>query len=294
MRNFYFVLVIGVSILSFFSTQDSWAYSSKRSDATTTQCHSYSQPLPWKVCVTTTASSANQDVLYYLHGAGGNERQWADDRTYFESIRKAWRRDQVAAPRVVAISFGERWLLAEKNQSPLSGLFDLFTDQIMPQIEKELGTPSTRTVFGISMGGFNATQLLLKKPNLFKKVVLGCPAIANLAIDASTVELSEYAIRTGADLSLVKNSLELAQRFFPDKESWASASPIAQAKSQLSSNSPAVHISCGNNDEYGFYEGAELFAQIAKTNGVTPLVWQTLTGGHCVLDPESIAKFLSP
>ncbi|MGZ3710062.1 MAG: hypothetical protein ACXVBC_14165, partial [Bdellovibrionota bacterium] len=69
--------------------------------------------------------------------------------------------------------------------------------------------------------------------------------------------------------------------------------PILQAKHILNASSPKLYISCGQQDELGFYSGASEFAATAKNAGAQ-VQWVPLAGGHCAVDSDSLAAFLSP
>jgi hypothetical protein len=128
-----------------------------------TSCREFAGPRPWSACVTRTKGSRNPDVLYYLHGGEDDERQWSKTTGYAELIRKRWQAKGFSPPAVAAVSFGRLWLLAEKNASPESGLFEEFTGTVMPTVESQLvERPRRRLLLGESMGGFNAAVLALK------------------------------------------------------------------------------------------------------------------------------------
>ena len=93
-------------------------------------------------------------------------------------------------------------------------------------------------------------------------------------------------------------SCMLAPDVFPRKmmleaESWSGAAPLDLAKKVLNKNSPRLYISCGDEDEYGFFDGARKLAlEIAKPQGVD-VTWVPIQGGdHCTVDPLSTALFL--
>jgi len=257
------------------------------------ECKSFDVPMPWKVCLSTPESGSSGDLLYYLHGSGGDAKSWSNPQYHGAEIRAAWDRQGVLPPRVAAVSLGEFWLLAEKNDSEVSGLLEVFVSTIMPEVEKLLPTPPKhRLLMGVSMGGFNASQLVLKYPELFLRAVLACPAIPSVSPYAPEIEIEDFIKRTGGNAESIHSLIELAQYFFPSEADWSRASPLLLARTLLSERSPALHVSCGRQDELGFYEGAELFAQAAREQGVQEVQWEALEGPHCVLNPESIAKFL--
>lgn len=257
------------------------------------RCATVDTPVPWAYCVHETVGSTSTDVVYHLHGAGENVYAYVQ-KPEGELIRQAWAATGKPAPIVVSVSFGPFWLLASKNQSANSGLYDVFVRAVLPHIEQHVlkMPPTARFLFGYSMGGYNGSQLYLKNPELFRKVVLGCPAFANVSPYASRRDIRAYIARTHADRRLVKWSLQISKVFYADDAAYALDAPIANAAAKLTPNHPPLHLSCGDRDEFGFYEGASLFRDAAAARGVN-LTWEKMDGGgHCALDPASIANFL--
>lgn len=265
------------------------------------KCETFKEPLPWAYCSFKTVGSQNPDVLYHFHGKGLNENAWNDEKPgelpyYPQLIRDEWKRRGFEPPTVITISFPgypiPAWLLVEKNTSPLSGLFEVMTKVILPTIEKRL--PSCcgkRMAIGESMGGFNLSQMLLKAGKGFDRVAILCPAMATVSPFATKEEILAYIDRTKANPQLVAESLGLAGAFIPTTEDWNKTSPVILA-STLSEASPEIYLSCGVRDEWGFYEGAKAFAEASAKTGAS-IEWRPLYGGHCAVDPISVARFLS-
>ena len=259
-----------------------------------TTCASVDKPVAFKYCISRTPGSRSTEVLYYLHGLGGNAKSWTEKDNYPAVMRRLWAAQAKDVPPVVTVSFGHFWLLAEKNASPNSGLFEFFTRYVMPAIEKEkLPGLTGRILIGESMGGFNATELVLKAPGLFERAALVCPAIANLPRRPSDAEFDDFLRRTGADRAHVKKAERLLNAIYPDDASYDAAAPLNAAKTLLGAATPPLNVSCGDKDEYGFYEGAEAFARLASAKGVS-VRWESLKGGHCAADPAALAAFLLP
>jgi len=260
-----------------------------------TECEQFSKPVEWGYCLSRTEGSQSTDLLYYLHGKGGNKRGWTDRHNFTAVIQDRWEGGGKQAPVVVAISFGKFWLLSEKNPSKDSGLLDFIVDYAMPYIEqKKLGGKiGARQLIGESMGGFNASQLVLKHPELFSRAALVCPALGSLSPYDGKQAVEDYIKRTGARRFNVEVVLRLLKAVFPDDASWQTASPLGIGKTLLGSKTPPLHVSCGAKDEYGFFEGAQAFATLARDKGVDTR-WEPLSGGHCAADPAALAAFLVP
>jgi predicted esterase len=242
----------------------------------------------------------NTTVLYHLHGLGGSEHLWASTSSYTEQIREEWANTDSPLPIVVSISFGQTWLLAEKNSSPYSGLFEIITQTVIPQIESTLKhRRGKRILLGESMGGFNAIQLALKW-NFFDKAAILCAPMSLVSPFSSPAELQKAYESTvawryyeGRDpyevTSAVQQAVTLSKTFFPTEQDWAKANPLQLAQSTKSE--PKLYISIGQYDRFASYEANQKFSlDLASKN--LEVTWRPLWGGHCAMDIVSLAKFL--
>lgn len=254
-------------------------------------CENFSKPRPWSYCLTI-EPGASRDLLYYLHGAGQNERSWYDADNYTQAVRNAWKKSGKPLPSVASISFGGTWLLTSQNNLPESGLMDVFTEFVIPVIESRFTEPpERRLLMGESMGGFNAAQLVLFHGKLFSRAALLCPGLATVSPYGSDNEIQLYIHRTRADPAKVARVQAIARLFYPDAAHWEKAAPLLIGAQALDENTPALYISCSRQDEYGFFEGARAFSELARAEGVAAS-WEPLDGPHCTVKPESVAAFL--
>ena len=228
-------------------------------------------------------------VLYFMHGGGESASHWGRWRPA-EDLARAYRERGLPVPTVASISYGKLWVLTERGSSKDSGLLERFTDEAIPFIEAKTGAPKRRLLWGLSMGGFNAVQLLLKRPGLWASAVLSCPAVTVLAPTAGPAEVKEYVARTGADASKAGWMFDYTKRYFPDDASWARADPmrLAGAAGAL----PPVFLECGDRDEWGFFEGAERLAKTLEGGGHAVTFDRVAGGKHCVVDSGRVARFL--
>lgn len=259
-----------------------------------TRCEDFKGPPAWSYCLTTTPGSANPDLLYYLHGKGGGKKSWASSRNYSAGIRSAWAEAGKDAPAVATVSFGSFWLLAGRNASAGSGLYEFFREKAMPLVESRLGAPPrSRLLLGESMGGFNGAELLLKEPKLFSRAALACPAIPGVSPYGGREAEADYLRRTHAVPWRFHMALKLLRSVYPDEAAWQAESPLETGRALLGAGTPPLHVSCGDRDDYGFFEAARAFAELAQARGVDA-VWEPLSGGHCAVDPRALAAFLLP
>ena len=295
-----------------------------RNTASTEECYVHQSQVKALYCIdrgseanvsAANGSTEQPDVIYHFHGSGGSERLWFDKFFYTAQIRSYWQQMKVAKPTVVSVSIdftelipqlGQRWLLVPSDEkSPLSGLLPFFKFELMPEIESRLGyKPKTRTVFGESMGGYNATQVALNSSALFDKVAIICAPLAESVDHFSTAEeVLNYSKSTLAwgyyesrNSSLVTESLtnafQIARAFMSTKEFAARANPLSQAKTTITALLPKLYVTAGAHDSYLSYEGSERLVEILKSRGVTDIEWRPLWGGHCVVDVPSLAQFL--
>ena len=232
---------------------------------------------------------SSDTLLVFFHGLGGNERQWFDSG-HFDAVRKSLQ-DQGKEPWVLTISFGQFWLLTEVPGSAM--LLTKVMDQFLPAMEATLNPAGFhhKILLGMSMGGFNGAQVLLKRPAAFEKVALLCPAITAIGPQATTSEVDDYIKRTGAQAYRVHMMQSFTRREFPTAQDWEAHAPLILA--QKVGALPDVYLSCGLKDNYGFQEGAELMFNYIQPKARSS-VWVPIPdAGHCAIDEASVAEFLA-
>ncbi len=266
-----------------------------------TTCQAFSAPLTGGYCIHQQAGSQNPDILYHLHGKGGSETSWSDKVNYTEQLRQFWDSHGMHAPTVVSVSFGKIWVLAPKNASPVSGLFEALTMQVIPTIEKAFPTRGRRLVLGESMGGFNTLQLYLRAKG-FNKVAALCAPMGELALDSNEDELRTFIEKSAAwayykdwnpnlVTQNVKEMVAMANGFFPTEADWKAANPLELAK-KVTRAKPPLYLAVGMYDGYAAYEGNEIFANTLRKNGAR-VEWRPQWGGHCSIDIPSLGIFLA-
>jgi len=228
-------------------------------------------------------------VLYYLHGAGEDERSWGKWKTAKLFIREYLRAGK-KVPTVISVSHGKLWILSQGGRGRAAKPLDAFIKEIMPAIEGSLGQVERRDLWGLSMGGFNAAQLLFKHPGLWRRAVLTCPAVTTLAPAASRGEYDAFIDRTGSEPRRVSWALERSRETFPDPILWALHDPIALAAA--AETIPPLLVECGDQDEYGFHEGASRLVEAVRDTGLWAEFRSIKGGKHCASEPEAVLAFL--
>lgn len=227
-------------------------------------------------------------LLYVLHHAGGGPRSWSGSpaaRVFYARFRKA----KISPPVVVSVSYGPYWTLMDAPGSKQKALFEDFVSRAMPRIETDLGVPRRRLLWGVSQGAFNGAQLLFKRPKLFRGAVLSCPAIYTIPLYSGKEAIREYTERTKADPYSVIWGIELLRPLIGGPEAWAKEDPLALAR--RAKGLPPVMIQANAKDEFGFFEGGQLLAEILKDRG-EPVEFRRNSGSHCAIDPRQASDFL--
>ncbi|NJM09888.1 MAG: alpha/beta hydrolase [Bdellovibrionaceae bacterium] len=265
-----------------------------------TTCAKFSAPLTGGYCVHVPSSHRSRDIVYHLHGSGGSEADFQDPWYYTGQIRAEWKKTGQRLPTVVSISFGSFWLLAEKNASPYSGMFELLTQQVIPSIEAGLGgLRGKRIVFGESMGGFNTAQLALKT-KLFSRAAILCAPMSEVSPYADLGTIKAHLEKSAAHqywrkrdpdavFNTMKEVITLVQTFFPTEQDYVSANPLVLASNSRSRTH--LYVTAGFHDVYALYEGNEKFSGILRASH-RRVEWRPQWGGHCVMDIPSLARFL--
>jgi S-formylglutathione hydrolase FrmB len=246
----------------------------------------------FRYCIYRAQQGTNGDVAYYLHGKDLDENAWNDDTFYTAMIQKYWAEKPVQPPVIVSVSFGPVWLLVPKNSAPNSGLLELFKNEVMPAVEKNIERPKHRILFGESMGGLNSLILAFKYDGLFTKVASLCPVVYDEKPSASLSEIKLLSQRTGADPKTIFAILKLAKRYVSNDDEWDAMSPVELVKTFPVDSKTRFYLSCGLYDKYGNFDGTEIIRKALQKKGVN-LTWHPLYGNHCVIDVPSLADFLT-
>lgn len=239
-------------------------------------------------CIRQGNRNQNKDVVFFLHGLGGNARTWFTQTQGTQWIEKKWA-EKGYRPTIVTVSFGEIWLLVNTPEYPL---ISAFKDEMMPFLESKIGglAGGRRLLMGQSMGGFNSVQASLQLPGAFTKVVLMCPAITTVGPFDPPSAIDDYIQRTGANRSRVNLMLSISAEFFRSEDQWMAHEPFHLLQ-QYAGPKPVFLVTTGLQDEFGFQEGSEVFASQARVLDFSA-TWVPLPGPHCVFDRAAVANFI--
>jgi pimeloyl-ACP methyl ester carboxylesterase len=252
--------------------------------------------IDYSYCITRTQGSTNKDVIYFMHGAGGDETSW-DHGQIGEALAPTWRDLKYQDPIVITVTFGKQWLLADVKSDRQPAYLPAFLDEIIPGLEKKIeGGVSKRSIMGFSMGGYNGAELGLRASNLFERVALMCPGLSVVDPFASDADIEKAIAKMPSTTKpdYVRGIVGWVRDVFGTKKVWSRHDPqalITRAKKLK----PAFFVSCSKDDEYGFFEGSQAFEKVAAKKTHAEFV-PVEKGGHCTETPESwaaVAKFLA-
>ena len=213
-------------------------------------------------------------VLYYLHGLGDNEQSLLNSGGW-DLIEDMQRTGTVGDFVVLAPNGGHTFFINSADGK--IRYEDFLTKEFMPQMEKKYriaGTRTKRGITGVSMGGFGALRLAFKYPQQFEAVSAEMPALlADVPSDFVAGGPGSPASMLG---DVFGNPIDVAflQRnsvfYFAKNDS---ASELKRMK---------IYFNVGNNDDYGFEQGAQKLHHLLDSRGI-PNEFHIYPGRH---DPQ--------
>ena len=251
-------------------------------------CFDETTPTDWSYCVNRLPGSQKGAIVYHFHGRRGNATWWNDDTYYSGDVVRAWKRLELAPPTVVSISFGPLWLLRR------DGLLETLVDVVIPRIEARLDEPvESRMVVGESMGGVNALLIWLNTEMAVSGVAALCPPLPTVAPTAPASEIAEYVRGGPTSWYRAVVLLAIGRHLFPTPESWLENNPLERiAQVPDLADRGRLYLTCGKRDDWGCMAGSERLVAAAEHRGAR-VEWHPRAGGHCDIEPVSLAKFLA-
>lgn len=196
-------------------------------------------------------------VLYFLHGLGENEQTLM--RTGGWGLIQDLQRDHKVGDFLMVAPDGRgSFFINSVDDRVRYG--DFLIAEFLPHIETHyriIRSRKSRGVTGLSMGGYGALRLAFAHPRLFGSVSAQSPAL-----------ITQTPAQLNADL---KNAGPLAQLLGSifgnpiDVVRWKENNPFDLArKNEIQIKTQAIYINCGDQDEYGFANGAsQMHRQLA-------------------------------
>ncbi len=206
------------------------------------------------------ASPRRYPVLYLLHGLTGDYKDWTSRTNIAEYTR--------TLPLIVVMPDGEnQWYT---NAADGSARFEdyIVTDLAADVVQKfrTVNSRYGRAVAGLSMGGYGALKLALKRPAQY--------AVAGSFSGAFGVTAEGRYDRMIASVK----APSLASIFgTPDSETRKQNDVLALAAALKPTGAPYIYIDCGTADSL-LSENREVIAALHKTG--TPYEYHEVAGAH--------------
>ncbi|MGB8887795.1 MAG: alpha/beta hydrolase-fold protein [Candidatus Korobacteraceae bacterium] len=207
-------------------------------------------------------------VLYFLHGLGDNEQSLLNFGGW-DMVSELRRQGKVGDFVILAPSAGHSFFINSENGKVRYE--DFLMKEFLPQMEKKYradGKRATRGITGVSMGGYGALRLAFKYPAEFAAVSAQMPALMpGLPKDMS----SDAPGSPGALLGEVFGS----PAYFDRNNVFY----FARTDSAASLKRMKIYFDVGNNDDYGFEQGAQVLDKLLTSRGI-PHEFHIYPGGH--------------
>jgi S-formylglutathione hydrolase FrmB len=211
-------------------------------------------------------------VLYFLHGLGENEQTLLRSGGWglIEDLRQ---QHKVGDFLIAAPEGGASFFINSANDHDRYS--DFFLTEFIPYIETHFRTKrdrKSRGVTGLSMGGYGALRFAFARPELFGSVSAQSPAL-----------ITETPRQINSDLRDAGPLAKLLGSVFGDPINiphWRANNPFELArKNRVQLKTQAIYFNCGEQDEYGFTEGATKLHKQLLAEGIKH-EFHLYPGGH--------------
>ena len=209
-------------------------------------------------------------VLYFFHGLGDDEQSLLSGG--WDIISDLRSKGKIGDFIILAPRGGHTFYLNSENGKVRYE--DFLMKEFMPQMEKKYrveGTRATRGITGVSMGGYGALRLAFKYPDEFAAVSAQMPA---LIID---VPKDMAASSSGSPDALMGDVFgnPINRSYFDRNNVFY----FARTDSVASLKRMKIYFDVGNNDDYGFEQGAQALDKILTSRGI-PHQFHIYPGRH--------------
>lgn len=200
-------------------------------------------------------------VLYFLHGLGQNEQTLFSTGGW--SVIDDLRRQNKISDFLVVAPEGKRTFYVNSPGNTLR-YSDFFLQEFIPAIENKYHVRpgrKNRAITGVSMGGYGALRFAFAHPEMFSAVSAQSAAL----ITQTPQELSS-AGHSGTPLGRLMGPafgepINVAH--------WRENSVFVLAKTNQSGlRNQAIYFNCGDQDDFGFEDGAAALHKQLQAEGV--------------------------
>jgi enterochelin esterase family protein len=211
-------------------------------------------------------------VIYFLHGLGENEQTLL--RTGGWGFIEDLHHDhKIGDLLMVAPEGGGGFFInSADGRNPYS---DFFITEFMPYIEAHYRIErrrSSRGITGLSMGGYGALRFAFAYPELFGSVSAQSPALITESPRELDQDLKQAGPLSRLLGSVFGNPIDVAH--------WNQNNPFQLArKNRAQIRGQFIYINCGQQDEYGFAEGATAMHKQLTAEKI-PHEFHLYPGGH--------------
>jgi S-formylglutathione hydrolase FrmB len=208
-------------------------------------------------------------ILYLLHGLGDNEQMLIHSGG-FNLVEDLWERHQLGDLLIVTPDGGSSFYVNSRDGH--HRYEDFFLQEFLPQIEKRFRTQAgrgSRSIAGISMGGYGALHLAFRHPELFGSVGAHSAAL-----------LERIPTVTVANSRQPAGSRILGDAFGSplDPVFWKRNDPLTIARTANLAGLQ-IYFDCGSEDDFGFDAGAVALDKILSRRHATH-EFHLYPGGH--------------
>jgi S-formylglutathione hydrolase FrmB len=211
-------------------------------------------------------------IVYFLHGLGENEQTLL--RSGGWGIIQDLQRENKLGDFLIAAPEG-RGSFFINSADGKDRYSDFFLAEFLPHIEthyRVLRQRRSRAVTGLSMGAYGALRFAFSHPELFGSVSAQSPALITESPRELNANLREAGPLTRLLGSVFGNPINVSH--------WNQNNPFQLArKNQAQLRGQLIYINCGQQDEYGFAEGAEAMHKQLNSQKISH-EFHLYPGGH--------------
>jgi S-formylglutathione hydrolase FrmB len=204
------------------------------------------------------ASNARYPTLYFLHGLFENERSWGE-RGGQEVLDGLVSQGQVGKFLVALPDGGKTFYI-----NSLDGherYEDFFIQELVPAVDRTYRTipdRQARGISGTSMGGYGSLHLSMRHADVFGTAS---------AQSAALLPKFPNPIPTEGRWGFYARILQGPFGSPLNEAYWEANSPLTLAEHPERFANLKLYFDCGDNDRYGFQEGAQLLDKILTEKG---------------------------
>lgn len=228
-----------------------------------------------RVCVVLPAeyhsdTSKRYPVLYFLHGLFENEMRWSE-RGGEQVLDDLLNQNQLGKFLVVLPDGGRTFYINSMDGHERYEAF--FIQELVPTIDQRyrtIPTAAARGISGSSMGGYGALHLSMRHADLF-----GSASAQSAALLPKFPNPLPTEGRWGFYAQVLQGPFgsPLSEAY------WEANSPLTLAEHPENFRNLKLYFDCGDQDRYGFNEGAALLDQILTAHGFAH-EYHLRPGGH--------------